>query len=176
MAGTPAPPGRYGAAARPVASPGRPAAGATDRRRETARISDISSRAGLLAPALSALARASAAKAANRVTGQQEACDLGTKALVARTGLDEAEQRQQLDMAQTGAARTMTLAVVSVPAQALALASLLTLEEARRVALAANSGLLGLALERKLAWVALYRALGGGWDRSAATPALPTGS
>lgn len=79
-------------------------------------------------------------------------------------------------MAQTGAARTMTLAVVSVPAQALALASLLTLEEARRVALAANSGLLGLALERKLAWVALYRALGGGWDRSAATPALPTGS
>ena len=54
------------------------------------------------------------------------------------------------------------------------LASLMELEEARRVALAAQSGLLGLALERNLAWVALYRALGGGWDRSAATPDQPT--
>ena len=54
------------------------------------------------------------------------------------------------------------------------LASLMELEEARRVALAAQSGLLGLALERNLAWVALYRALGGGWDRSTAPPDQPT--
>lgn len=284
-------------------------------RRETARVSDISSRAGLLAPALSALVLASAAEAANRVTSQQETCDMGTKALVALTGLDEADLRQQLARARAQAraraspSRTMTLAVASVPAQALAqrpdvfaaerelvvaraqagsakaqrrprlslngaigvarfdgcgletwsfgplalslplvdggqqvtqvtlaqtqhaqavltcrgqvrqavreveeallrlnssaarpdqtelaqqgcaqssvatqlrhqhgLASLLELEEARRVALAADSGLLDLALERELAWVALYRALGGGWDRSAAAPALPAPS
>ena len=284
-------------------------------RRETARVSDISSRAGLLAPALSALVLASAAEAANRVTSQQETCDMGTKALVALTGLDEADLRQQLARARAQAraraspSRTMTLAVASVPAQALAqrpdvfaaerelvvaraqagsakaqrrprlslngaigvarfdgcgletwsfgplalslplvdggqqvtqvtlaqtqhaqavltcrgqvrqavreveeallrlnssaarqdqtelaqqgcaqssvatqlrhqhgLASLLELEEARRVALAADSGLLDLALERELAWVALYRALGGGWDRSAAEPALPAPS
>lgn len=286
-------------------------------RRETARVSDISSRAGLLAPALSALVLASAAEAANRVTSQQETCDMGTKALVALTGLDEADLRQQLAQAwaraqaqaQASPSRAMTLAVASVPAQALAqrpdvfaaerglvvaraqagsakaqrcprlslngaigvarfdgcgletwsfgplalslplvdggqqvtqvtlaqtqhaqavltcrgqvrqavreveeallrlnssaarqdqtelaqqgcaqssvatqlrhqhgLASLLELEEARRVALAADSGLLDLALQRELAWVALYRALGGGWDRSAAAPALPAPS
>ncbi len=278
-------------------------------RRETARVSDISSRAGLLAPALSALVQASAAEAANRVTSQQETCDMGTKALVALTGLDEADLRQQLARARASPSRAMTLAVASVPAQALAqrpdvfaaerglvvaraqagsakaqrcprlslngaigvarfdgcgletwsfgplalslplvdggqqvaqvtlaqtqyaqavltcrgqvrqavreveeallrlnssaarqdqtelaqqgcaqssvatqlrhqhgLASLLELEEARRVALAADSGLLDLALQRELAWVALYRALGGGWDRSAAAPALPAPS
>ena len=284
-------------------------------RRETARVSDISSRAGLLAPALSALVQASAAEAANRVTSQQVTCDMGTKALVALTGLDEADLRQQRArararaQAQASPSRAMTLAVASVPAQALAqhpdvfaaerelvvaraqagsakaqrcprlslngaigvarfdgcgletwsfgplalslplvdggqqvaqvtlaqtqhaqavltcrgqvrqavreveeallrlnssaarpdqtelaqqgcaqssvatqlrhqhgLASLLELEEARRVALAADSGLLDLALQRELAWVALYRALGGGWDRSAAAPALPAPS
>lgn len=278
-------------------------------RRETARVSDISSRAGLLAPALSALVQASAAEAANRVTSQQETCDMGTKALVALTGLDEADLRQQLARARASSSRAMTLAVASVPAQALAqrpddfaaerelvvaraqagsakaqrcprlslngaigvarfdgcgletwsfgplalslplvdggqqvtqvtlaqtqhaqavltcrgqvrqavreveeallrlnssaarqdqtelaqqgyaqssvatrlrhqhgLASLLELEEARRVALAADSGLLDQALEREPAWVALYRALGGGWDRSAAAPALPAPS
>ena len=53
------------------------------------------------------------------------------------------------------------------------LASLVELEDARRVSLAAQSGWLGVALERNLAWVALYRALGGGWDATAAPPELP---
>jgi outer membrane protein TolC len=44
------------------------------------------------------------------------------------------------------------------------LASLVELEDARRTALAAQSAQLSLALERNLAWVALYRALGGGFD------------
>jgi outer membrane protein TolC len=48
------------------------------------------------------------------------------------------------------------------------LASLVELEDARRTALAAQSAQLSLALERNQAWVALYRALGGGFD--AATP------
>lgn len=51
------------------------------------------------------------------------------------------------------------------------LASLVELEESRRVLLAAQSGLVSLARERRNAWIALYRALGGGWSTSA--PAAP---
>ena len=51
------------------------------------------------------------------------------------------------------------------------LASLLELEDARRSALAAESAQLGLALERQQAWVALYRALGGGFDARQAVAA-----
>lgn len=47
------------------------------------------------------------------------------------------------------------------------LASLLELEEARRSALAYESTLLNLALERNRAWVSLYRALGGGFEPAA---------
>lgn len=48
------------------------------------------------------------------------------------------------------------------------LASLLDLEAARRNAVAAQSALIELQRERVAAWIALYRALGGGW--SAADP------
>jgi NodT family efflux transporter outer membrane factor (OMF) lipoprotein len=44
------------------------------------------------------------------------------------------------------------------------LASLVELEDARRAALAADSALLSLKLQRNLAWVSLYRALGGGFE------------
>lgn len=44
------------------------------------------------------------------------------------------------------------------------LASLLELEDARRSALAAQLALTALERERLLAWVDLYRALGGGWS------------
>jgi multidrug efflux system outer membrane protein len=44
------------------------------------------------------------------------------------------------------------------------LASLLELEDVRRSALAAESAVLALALERQRAWVALYRAVGGGFE------------
>jgi outer membrane protein TolC len=45
------------------------------------------------------------------------------------------------------------------------MASALEVEEAQRAMLAAQSNVLGLQLERKRAWVALYRAAGGGWQR-----------
>ena len=48
------------------------------------------------------------------------------------------------------------------------LASLVELEDARRNALASESAQLGLRLERNRAWVALYRALGGGFEPDAA--------
>ena len=44
------------------------------------------------------------------------------------------------------------------------LASQLELEDARRTALAADQSLALLAHERAGAWVALYRAAGGGWQ------------
>ncbi|GAB4214272.1 MAG: efflux transporter outer membrane subunit [Rhodoferax sp.] len=47
------------------------------------------------------------------------------------------------------------------------LASLVELEDTRRAHWAAQSALISLALERNHAWVALYRALGGGFDATA---------
>jgi NodT family efflux transporter outer membrane factor (OMF) lipoprotein len=47
------------------------------------------------------------------------------------------------------------------------LASLVELEDARRNALAADSAVLSLSLQRNLAWVSLYRAVGGGFEPNA---------
>jgi multidrug efflux system outer membrane protein len=47
------------------------------------------------------------------------------------------------------------------------LTSLVELEDSRRVRLAAENGLVTLERERRTAWVALYRALGGGWTPDA---------
>lgn len=52
------------------------------------------------------------------------------------------------------------------------LASLVELEDARRTALAAEMALVALQRERQAAWVALYRAAGGGWSPAAATAAM----
>ena len=49
--------------------------------------------------------------------------------------------------------------------------SLIDREDARRIALNAQSALLTVQRERVAAWVTLYRGLGGGW--SAADAALP---
>jgi outer membrane protein, multidrug efflux system len=47
------------------------------------------------------------------------------------------------------------------------LASLFELEDARRTAVAANAALIDLQRERAAAWIALYRAAGGGWQANA---------
>ncbi len=52
------------------------------------------------------------------------------------------------------------------------LGSLLELEDARRTRLAAENAVVTLQRERSNAWVALYRAAGGGWTQS--TPSLTT--
>lgn len=44
--------------------------------------------------------------------------------------------------------------------------SLLDFEDARRQALAARLNLVGLQRDRVTSWIALYKALGGGWDRA----------
>ena len=52
------------------------------------------------------------------------------------------------------------------------LASLFELEDARRTLLGAETALVTLQRERAAAWVALYRATGGGWRRDPATAGL----
>ena len=54
------------------------------------------------------------------------------------------------------------------------LASLFQLEDARRQLFAAQTALVALQQERAQAWVALYRAMGGGWSRREATAAAAT--
>lgn len=59
------------------------------------------------------------------------------------------------------------------------LGSLFELEDARRTLFAAETALVGLQRERAAAWIALYRALGGGWarpsgDSSMAAPVAST--
>lgn len=45
------------------------------------------------------------------------------------------------------------------------MASLFELEDARRTRLAAENAMVGVQRERSAAWIALYRAAGGGWNR-----------
>ena len=47
------------------------------------------------------------------------------------------------------------------------LGSVLEVEQARRLSLAADAAMATLAQERLAAWIALYRAAGGGWDSAA---------
>ena len=89
-------------------------------RQETARLSGLSTRAGFTAPATDALARASAAEASGRATQQQAQCDLDLKALVALSGLAEADLRQKLAAAQASPAQGAMFSIASVPAGALA--------------------------------------------------------
>ena len=278
-------------------------------RQESARLADLSARAGFAAPASAALAQAAAAEARSRVSSQAAQCALNTKALVELTALSEPDLRQQLAQAPRAPDTLAPLSISRVPAQALTqrpdvftaerevvmasaqvgsaqaqryprltlngaigaqryraagveadlttwsfgplaltlpvfdggrraasvtaaeahyqstvvayqgkvrqavrevedalislqssearqldasvstqayaaslaatqarygqgLASLVELEEARRLALAAESAQLALQLERSRAWVALYRALGGGWTPAPVSPPL----
>ena len=89
-------------------------------RGETARLTDLSAKAGFTAPADAALARASAADASARLTQQGAQCAVLRKGLVAMSGLDALELDRQL--ATVPADRTLppVHAVASVPAQMLA--------------------------------------------------------
>jgi NodT family efflux transporter outer membrane factor (OMF) lipoprotein len=72
-------------------------------RGETARLTDLSARAGFTPPADAALARAAAAQARNQAVSQAAACDTLVKSLVEITDIAEPALRQQL------AARTALL-------------------------------------------------------------------
>lgn len=89
-------------------------------RAETARLTDLSTEAGFTAPAVAALARASAAESSARLTQQRAQCDLEVKALVALTALREPALRQKLAAAWAEPGQVAMLSVASVPAQVLA--------------------------------------------------------
>ena len=89
-------------------------------RAESARLNDLTSKAGFTAPATAALARASAAEGNARVTQQQTQCDSTLKALVALTASPEAALRQKLPQAPADAAQRAMISVASVPAAVLA--------------------------------------------------------
>jgi outer membrane protein, multidrug efflux system len=96
-------------------------------RDETARLAELTAKAGFSAPATAQLARASSFDAANSVTSAQAQCDAQIKALVALSGLPETGLREKLkaDQAVAGtiAARSAMFsiaeAVPQLPAQLL---------------------------------------------------------
>lgn len=89
-------------------------------RAETARLSDLSAKAGFTAPATAALARASAAESAARATQQRAQCEIEVKALVALTGLPEPRLRQKLEARWSEPAQFALVSVNTLPAQVIA--------------------------------------------------------
>jgi outer membrane protein TolC len=88
-------------------------------RNETARVTELAAKAGLLAPASAALARASAAQGRSLLTGQVAQCDQLVKSLVALTALDEPTLRRQLAARTAQLPVPAAIAVQAVPGAAL---------------------------------------------------------
>jgi NodT family efflux transporter outer membrane factor (OMF) lipoprotein len=86
-------------------------------RQETARLSEISAKAGFVAPSVAALARASAADANSRVTMQSAQCQIVTKGLVALTAIPEPKLLEKLAAAPVNSAQAAPFSVASVPTQ-----------------------------------------------------------
>jgi NodT family efflux transporter outer membrane factor (OMF) lipoprotein len=75
------------------------------------------------------------------------------------------------DVNQSAAGYRLSLAATKLRYQN-DLANLFELEEARRANLQAQTNVYALSNERALAWVALYRAMGGGWSTALNSPLL----
>lgn len=89
-------------------------------RQETARLTDLTAKAGFVAPSVAAMARASAADGNSRVTQQAAQCDITVKALVALTALPEPALKQKLALAPVKPAQGASISIASVPAQTIA--------------------------------------------------------
>ena len=112
-------------------------------RKETSRLTGLKTDAGFEAPANAALARASASEALARVTAQRGEVDLGVKALVALTGLDEPALRNMLAAGRAQLpelAKGSALSIDSVPATVLAQRPDLAASERELAALTAEIG------------------------------------
>ncbi|MFZ5549753.1 MAG: efflux transporter outer membrane subunit [Pseudomonadota bacterium] len=92
----------------------------TASRIETARLTELSAKAGFQPPANEALARASAAQARAQLVAQAAQCELELKGLVALTGMDETALRGRLGSRQARLPQPAQLAVSEVPAEVLA--------------------------------------------------------
>ena len=89
-------------------------------RAETARLTELSSKAGFQAPANAALARASAAQGNSLLTQQRAQCDLLVKAVVALTGIDEPALRTRSKDGAGTLPQPAQIAIARVPADVLA--------------------------------------------------------
>lgn len=89
-------------------------------RADTARLTDLTAKAGFQAPANAALARASAADASSRAIAQRAVCDVNVKALVALTAIPEPELRQRLAGQAAVLSPAQGVAIPALPAQTLA--------------------------------------------------------
>ena len=112
-------------------------------RKETSRLTGLKTDAGFEAPANAALARASASEAAARLTAQRAEVDLGVKALVALTGLNENALRNTLAAGRArlpGLPAGAILSIDRVPAAVLAQRPDLAASERELAALTADIG------------------------------------
>jgi len=89
-------------------------------RADTARLTDLTAKAGFQAPANAALARASAADASSRAIAQRAVCDVNVKALVALTAIPEPELRQRLAGQSAALSPAQGVAIPALPAETLA--------------------------------------------------------
>lgn len=89
-------------------------------RTETSRLNQLSAEAGFTAPAVAALARASAAEASARLTQQRAQCEIDLKSLVALTAVPEPALRERLATPWTEPGPVPLFGVTEVPAQVLA--------------------------------------------------------
>ncbi|MCW7541054.1 efflux transporter outer membrane subunit [Aquabacterium sp. A7-Y] len=82
----------------------------------------------------------------------------------------DAAQRREADAAQAAQGYAEFLRAAQTQYR-VGTGSLLDLEQARRQALAADAALIQVKRERVAAWLALYKAVGGGWQRAEAEQA-----
>ncbi|WP_076592716.1 efflux transporter outer membrane subunit [Herminiimonas arsenitoxidans] len=137
-----------------------------DSRAETARLSELSAKAGFQAPATAALARASAAEGNGRATQQSALCDLDVKALVYLTAMDEPTLRNKLANSSAPPVSVTLLNIDSLPAQTLSQRPDIFIAE-REVA--AASAEVGSAQAQRYPRLSLSGSIGAGSFRSAGT-------
>jgi outer membrane protein TolC len=90
----------------------------TPSRADTARLTELSAKAGFQSPASLALARASAADGNSRYIAQRAACDVDVKVLSALTAIAEPALRQKLAAATPGAVfNAPSIAIAELPAR-----------------------------------------------------------
>ena len=88
-------------------------------RLQTSRLNEQLAKAGFVAPATAALARATAAEGNSRITVQRAECELVIKALVALTAWPEPDLRQKLSLAAPVSLQQGIADISSVPAEVL---------------------------------------------------------
>lgn len=131
-------------------------------RGETARLSDLSERAGFTAPATAALARASASDAQVRASQQRMQCDVEVKTMVALTGVEEPLLRARLST-PAPAAPDALFSIAALPAQVLAQRP--DVYNAERE-VAAASAEVGSAQAQRYPRLSLSGSVGAAWVRT----------